>query len=98
MKPPAGLNRRSADYETLRSAQIAETTLSGVASATPPKGNAAQVEQVSQQVAAPLPFPTTTAAEVEQDRRPPAGEGIQIKRTAVSMICSIRPRALRGES
>jgi hypothetical protein len=58
----------------------------------------AQVEQVSEQVAAPLPFPMNTTAEVEQVRRLRASEGIQLKGTAVSMISSIQPRAHRGES
>jgi hypothetical protein len=57
-----------------------------------------QVEQVFEQVASPLLFPMTTAAEVEQVRHLRASEGIQLKGTAVPMIASIRPRAHRGES
>jgi len=95
---PPGLNRRPADYETFRSTQITENTVHRPSFAPRSKRVVAQVEQVSEQVAAPVPFPTTTTAEVEQDRRPRAWEGTQIKRTAVSMISSIRPQALRGES
>jgi hypothetical protein len=57
----------------------------------------AQVEQVSEQVAAPLPFPIITTAEVEQVRRR-ASEGVQLKGIAVPIVSSIRPRAHRGES
>ena len=55
----------------------------------------ADVEQVSEQVSAPLP---ATAAEVEQVRRPRAWEGTHLEGTAVSMISSIQRRAHRGES
>ena len=58
----------------------------------------AQVEQVSEQVAAPLPFPATTAAEVEQVSCLRVSEGIELKATAVPMISSILRRAHRGES
>ena len=58
----------------------------------------AHVEQVSEQVAAPLLFPITTTAEVEQVRRVRASEGIQLQSTAVPMISSIQLRAHRGES
>jgi hypothetical protein len=95
---PPGLNRRPADYETFRSTQIAENTVHRPSFAPAIKRVVAQVEQVSEQVAAPIPFPNTTTAEVEQARRPTDWEGIQIKRTVVSRISSIRPRAPRGES
>jgi hypothetical protein len=57
----------------------------------------AQLEQVSEQVEAPLPFPLTTTAEVEQVRRLCASEGIQLKGTPVPMTSSIQTRAHRGE-
>ena len=58
----------------------------------------AQVEQVFEQVAAPLPFSMITTAEVEQIRRLRARKRIQLKGTAVSPVSSIEPRADRGES
>ena len=57
----------------------------------------AQVEQVSEQVAAPLLFPITTA-EVEQVRLLRVSEGIQLKGTTVPITSSIHPQAHRGES
>jgi hypothetical protein len=50
---PPGLNRRPADYETILKPQITENTVNGVVFAPPPKGIAALVEQVSEQVALP---------------------------------------------
>jgi len=58
----------------------------------------AQLEQVSEQVAAPVLFPITTTAEVEQVRRVRASEGIQLQSTAAPMIYSIQLRPHRGES
>jgi 6,7-dimethyl-8-ribityllumazine synthase len=58
----------------------------------------AQLEQVSEQVAAPVLFAITTTAEVEQGRRVRASEGIQLQSTVVPMISSIQLRAYRGES
>ena len=95
---PPGLNRRPADYETIRSSQIAENSFHRPFFAPAIKVVVAQLEQVSEQVAAPLPFPITTTAEVEQVRRVRASERIQLQSNAVPMISSIQLRAYRGES
>jgi hypothetical protein len=58
----------------------------------------AQLEQVSEQVVAALPFPITTRAEVEQVRRVRASQGIQLPSTAVPMNSSIQLLVHRGES
>jgi hypothetical protein len=92
------LNRRPADYETIGSSQIAENTLHRPFFVPVIEVVVAQVEQVFEQVAAPLPFPITTTAEVERVRRQFASEGIQLKGTAVPMTSSIHPQAHRGES
>jgi hypothetical protein len=92
----AGL--RAADYETIRSSQIAENSFYRPSFPPAIQAVVAHVEQVSEQVAAPLPFPISSTAEVEQARCRRASEGIQLKRTAVPMISSIQPRAHRGES
>jgi hypothetical protein len=92
------LNRRPADYETIRSSQIAENALHRPFFAPAVEVVVAQVEQVSEQVAAPLPFPMTTAPEVEQVSCLRVSEGVELKATAVPMISSILRRAHRGES
>jgi len=92
------LNRLPADYETIRSSQIAENSFHRPFFAPAIEAVVAQVEQASEQVAAPPPFPMTTAAEVEQVSCPRVSEGIELKATAVPMICSILLRAHRGES
>jgi hypothetical protein len=94
---PPGLNRRPADYETIRSSQIAENPFHRPSFAAAIEAVVAQVEQVSEQVAAPL-FAITTTAEVEQVRPVRASEGIQLQSTVVPMISSIQLRAHRGES
>ena len=58
----------------------------------------ARVEQVSEQVAATIPFATTTTAEVEQVRRALAWEDNRIKNTTICVISPIQPRAHRGDS
>ena len=58
----------------------------------------AQVEQVSEQVAAPRWFLIATTAEVEQVSCLRVSEGIELKATAVPLISSILRRAHRGES
>jgi len=92
------LNRRPADYETIKSSQIAENSFHCPSFAPAIEAVVAQVEQVSEQVAAPPPFPITITAEVEQVRRLLAWESIQTKGTAASMISAIQLRAHRGES
>jgi hypothetical protein len=57
MEPPAGLNRRPADYETIQSSQIAENSSHRPSFAPAVEAVVAQVEQVSEQVTAPPPFP-----------------------------------------
>jgi hypothetical protein len=95
---PPGLNRRPADYETIKSSQIAENSFHCPSFAPAIEAVVAQVEQVSEQVAAPPPFPITITAEVEQVRRLCASECVQLKGTPVPMPSSIQPRAHRGES
>jgi len=92
------LNRRPADYETIRSSQIAENSFHRPSFAPAIQTVVAQVEQVSEQVAAPIPFPMITTVEVEQVRRLRASESIRSKGTAVSMTSSIQLRAHRGKS
>src|SRR5581483_2413142 len=61
-------SRRRSDYETIRSSQIAENSFHRASFSPAIQPVAAQVEQFSEQVAAPLPFPIVTTAEVEQVR------------------------------
>src|SRR3954468_19586098 len=94
---PPGSNRRPADYETIQSSQIIENAVIRPLFAPAIEAVVAQVEQVSEQAAAPLPFPMTTAAEVEQVSCLRVSEAIELKATAVPLISSILRRAHRGE-
>jgi hypothetical protein len=58
----------------------------------------AQVEQVSEQVAAARQFATTTSAEVEQVRHLLGRQGFGVTDTISGIISSIQTRARRGES
>jgi len=65
LEPPAGLDRRPADYETFRSSQIAENTVYRESFASEIEPSVALVEQVSEQVpgfsSAPWPNGITAA-------------------------------------
>src|SRR5690349_9488379 len=95
---PPGLNRRPADYETIRSSQILENAVHHPSFAPAIEAVVAQVEQVSEQVAAPIAFPTTTTAEVEQAGRWRTSQRMQFIGTAVPVTSSIQRRAHRGDS
>jgi hypothetical protein len=80
---PPGSNRRPADYETFQPSQIAENAVHRRSFAPATEPGVAQVEQVSEQVAVPIPFASTTTVKVEQVRRLLAWEGIRINDTAI---------------
>jgi len=70
---PPGSNRRPPDYETFRSSQIADNTVHRESFGPAREPIVALIEQVSEQVAAPIPFLTTAvlrrlpAAPVSED-------------------------------